>query len=147
MGQGVVVWSHETTLAAEAASASRARDFVCLHLCEHRLLYLVEDVRLVASELATNAVTSDSSPFTLVLQGLEHSVVLTVSDGSRCAPVTGRPDPYGRGLAVVEAVSQDWGVTQGPGGTTSVWASFEVRSREPAHPGGDLPGLPSTRSL
>lgn len=32
-------WSHEAVLVAEPVSASRARDFVCLHLVEHNLLH------------------------------------------------------------------------------------------------------------
>jgi hypothetical protein len=48
-------WCHETTLAAHPMSPARARRFVVQHLVEHRLLLLLDPVRLVASELATNA--------------------------------------------------------------------------------------------
>ena len=48
-------WAYETELAAELVSASSARDFVCLHLGEHDLPHLAHDMRLVVSELATNA--------------------------------------------------------------------------------------------
>jgi hypothetical protein len=34
----------------EAVSVFKAGRFVCVHLVEHRLLYLVDDVRLVVSE-------------------------------------------------------------------------------------------------
>ena len=126
-----VDWSHEAVLAAEAASASRARDFVCLHLIEHEMLYLVEDVRLVASELATYAVLQGSQPFSLALEGSEERVVLSLRDGGRCLPggTEDLVDAQGRRLAIVEAVSKDWGVSPGPDGARTVWASFDVRWR------------------
>ena len=45
-------WSHQAAFEATPASASRARSFVVRHLVDHGLRYLVEPVRLVASELA-----------------------------------------------------------------------------------------------
>jgi hypothetical protein len=124
-------WTHETVLPGEAASASRARDFVCLHLIEHELLYLVEDVRLVVSELATYAVLEGRLPFLVTLQGWDESVLLTVQDGSRCAPgeTEDLVDAQDRRLAVVESASREWGVRREPDGTRSVWASFDVRWR------------------
>jgi hypothetical protein len=128
-------WAHETVLAAETASASRARDFVCLHLIEHELLYLVEDVRLVVSELATHAVLEGRLPFLVTLQGSDESVLLTVQDGSRGTPgegedqVDAQVDAQDHRLAVVESASREWGVRREPDGTRSVWASFEVRWR------------------
>ena len=132
-------WTHETVLPGEAASASRARDFVCLHLIEHELLYLVEDVRLVVSELATYAVLEGRLPFLVTLQGSDESVLLTGQDGSRCTPgesedqvdaqENARADARGHRLAVVESASREWGVRREPDGTRSVWASFDVRWR------------------
>ncbi len=69
-------WSHETELEAESASASNARDFVCLHLDEHDLSHLVDDMRLVTSELATNALVHAHTPFT---------VTLAAGRGRRCS--------------------------------------------------------------
>ncbi len=140
-------WSHETVLAAEAASASRARDFVCLHLIEHEMLYLVEDVRLVASELATYALLQGRVPFSVALRGSAESVVLSVRDGSRRAPEETEDvrDAQARGLAVVEAVSRAWGVSPQPDGARSLWASFDVRAREPsAGAGSGQPAPPGT---
>jgi hypothetical protein len=50
-----VCWSHQATFQASPISASRARDFVTRRLIDHRLLSLVDPVRLVAGELSTNA--------------------------------------------------------------------------------------------
>lgn len=126
-----VTWSHEIELPAAATSASCARDFVCLHLGEHELTDLEDDVRLVASELATNALRHALTPFTVVLRGNGRSVLLTVQDGSSSVPVrfsAGGVDTGGRGLSIVEALSDDWGVTDGRGMGKSVWASFVMRS-------------------
>jgi len=120
-------WSHETVLVAEPVSASRARDFICLHLIEHDQLNLVEDIRLVASELATNAMVHAQTPFTVTLERDEQAVLLTVHDGSPTPPVPLEPDLLdagGRGLSIVDLVSRDWGVVGGLHGAKSVWASF-----------------------
>jgi hypothetical protein len=125
-------WSHATQLPAEPESASRARDFVCLHLVEHRLLYLVEDVRLVASEMATIAMGRTRAPFTMTLERVDDAVRITVTEGM--SGLNGRSGPNGsgpatHGLSVVQVVSREWGVQAAEGSPRSLWASFEVRSR------------------
>jgi anti-sigma regulatory factor (Ser/Thr protein kinase) len=141
MAQGVV-WSHETVLAAEPGSAAKARSFVLEHLVEHRLLYLVDHVRVVASELAANAVVHARTAFTVTLEGRSQSVLLAVRDGS-----SARPQPpvdtlapasatSGRGLMVVSTFSESWGVTLWEDDTKSVWASFGVRGRPTGEPAG-----------
>jgi anti-sigma regulatory factor (Ser/Thr protein kinase) len=126
------VWSHEVVLPADAASATKARAFVLQHLVEHRLLYLVEDIRLVASELATNAVVHAKTAFTVILEGRSHSVLLTVRDGAQNALVVSQAAPHGmglagRGLIIVNLISQAWGVDLGDGSAKAVWASFDMR--------------------
>src|SRR4029079_12655464 len=80
------LWLHTRTFPAEAGSVSRARSFISRHLAEHELSYLDEDVRLVASELATNATLPARTPFTVSLQRLVGAVLLAVRDGSLVAP-------------------------------------------------------------
>ena len=124
------LWSQRCTFPLEVESASRARNFVSQQLTEHDLSYLVEDIRLVASELATNAVLHARTPFTVSLEQLVRVVLLTVQDGSPSAPelVDARDmDTHGRGLFLVDHTSHDWGVRKGPEGSKSVWASFVTR--------------------
>ena len=128
------LWSHETVLAAEAGSAAKARAFVLHQLVEHRLLYLVEDVRMVASELATNALLHALTTFTVILEGRTTSVLLTVRDGMPIGPAFSLEDSQGmpiagRGLLIVNSLSQSWGVAAQDGKNKSVWASFEMRPR------------------
>jgi anti-sigma regulatory factor (Ser/Thr protein kinase) len=131
--QQATLWSHEVLLPASARSAATARAFVARQLVAHRLLHLVEAVRLVVSELATNAVTHAETEFTVVLEGREHSVRLTVSDGSPIAPTLLRYEAddlrsTGRGLQIVDEMSQSWGVVEQDGIEKSVWATFQIRS-------------------
>jgi anti-sigma regulatory factor (Ser/Thr protein kinase) len=96
---------------------------------EHGLAYLVPDVQLVTSELATNALMHTRRPFTLSLDHFERAVVVTVQDGSPLVPVMRVPDTldsHGRGLYLVDSISHDWGVAEETDGAASVWASFRT---------------------
>ena len=127
-------WAYETELAAELVSASSARDCICSHLGEHDLPHLAHDMRLVVSELATNAVRHARPPFTVTLRSDGTTVLLSVRDGSSAVPVkatAGDMDAGGRGPAIVDELSHDWGVIHGPGETKSVWASFGTRLARP----------------
>jgi anti-sigma regulatory factor (Ser/Thr protein kinase) len=126
-----VLWSHRTDLPGQPASVGQARDFVGAHLGEHQLPYLVDDIRLVVSELATNATLHARTPFTVTLDGLPDSVLLSVQDDSPSIPTTRNPPVMataGRGLSIVDRVSRDWGITTpGPQRPKTVWASFDLR--------------------
>jgi len=116
----------------EPVSALRARDFVCLHLVEHNLLYLIEDIRLVVSELATNAMVHARTPFTVILSASDGTVLLTIRDGSNSVPVGAVPqatDRRGGGFLLVEQLSHAWGANTDGAGSKSVWASFNMRTR------------------
>jgi anti-sigma regulatory factor (Ser/Thr protein kinase) len=116
-------------LRAEPASASQAREFVCRHLLSNGLLHLQDDLRLVVSELVTNAIMHAHTPFTVDLERAGLSVTLTVRDLSPMVPVMGAADTMdgaGRGLAIIDVLSREWGVTSRAGGSKSVWAAFAI---------------------
>jgi anti-sigma regulatory factor (Ser/Thr protein kinase) len=124
-------WSHQTQLAAEASSGSRARAFVTGHLVDHGMAGLVEDVELVVSELATNAVVHAGSPFTVTLGASEETVLLEVLDRAHTSPTlvaNHTLETSGRGIAIMQAVSRDWGVSELSSGGKSVWAVFDIDS-------------------
>ena len=126
-------WSCETTLVAEPVSAPRARAFVCRHLVEHGLAYLVDPVRLVASELATNAIVQALGTFTVTLSCTDRSVMLTVREEWTLPGVPAqlrRTDLSGRGLKIVQLISSDWGVTSNALDSRTVWATFALRHRQ-----------------
>ena len=132
MGQATL-WSDQTVLSADAGSAARARAFVAHRLVEHRLPHLVDDVRLVTSELATNAVLHARTDFSVTLAGRERSVLLTVRDQSALLPeplldVADQLRGSGLGLLIVDQMSQSWGVRDQDGTAKSVWASFALHA-------------------
>ena len=123
-------WSHQATFEASPVSASKTRNFVSRHLIDHRLLYLVDPVRLVASELATNALVHAQTAFNVTLAARDKLVLLTVRDGSHALPAPRVPrsmDLSGRGLGIVGMVANDWGVKD-DAGCKAVWASFALRA-------------------
>jgi MEDS: MEthanogen/methylotroph, DcmR Sensory domain/Histidine kinase-like ATPase domain len=88
-----------------------------------------DDVQLVVSELATNAVVHAGTPFSISVSSDGRTMRIAVSDWSVVRPVVrdGSPDAIsGRGLRLVAAVAGDWGVEPGPDGKT-VWAELPLR--------------------
>lgn len=123
-------WSYETTLAAEPVSVRKARAFVCRLLVDHGVAYLVDPVRLVVSELATNAMVFAPGSLTISLSGTDRSVRLAVRDDSpvqRVSAQVPRGDLSGRGRVLVQLISSDWGAVSDRPGSHTVWASFDLR--------------------
>ena len=101
---------------------------------------------LIGSELVTNAVLHARTELTLTLELREDRVRISVKDRSQ-APATlrhYRPDALtGRGLGVVAALSDRWGVSTAPDGKV-VWAELQAngdRRAVPTEP--DLDGRPA----
>src|SRR5579885_3613449 len=106
---GRLLWSHHIELKAEASSASGARRFVRRQLRSHGLELMVDDVELVVSELATNALAHAGTPFRVSMSRVERAVVVEVTDTSPSVPRRGRPGPLdtaGRGVFIVERLGR-----------------------------------------
>lgn len=135
-------WSYTASLAAAERNVGVARRLIRDCLVEHDLAFLIEDVLLVTSEFATNAVVHARTLFNLRLEGSAEQVWLTVRHNSKRTPVD-VPSSFlsnkGRGLAIVGSHASDWGVTNGMWNARSVWAVFDVVARTPPSPG-DEPG-------
>ena len=92
----------------------------------------LDDGELALSELVTNAVLHGRSPIVLRLARTEHCVRVEVGDGSPVSPSFSMLDPTavtGRGLMLISAASDRWGVEPDPDGKR-VW--FELISGEQA---------------
>lgn len=87
-----------------------------------------EDVGLVTTELATNAVLHGRSTFTVTLRRDETHVVVQVADENPRLPMPvpthSSSDLSGRGLGIVERLSTDWGIMPSASGKV-VWAELE----------------------
>ena len=105
----------EIRLAPSPASAREARCFVAGTLSQWGNTQLVEAAALLVSELVTNAITHARSEVHVVIGHGGNFAVLRVEvrDFSAEPPTLGRFDLdaiSGRGLALVEALSDRWGV-------------------------------------
>jgi len=88
-----------------------------------------DDVQLVVSELATNAVIHAGTPFSVSVSSDGSAMRIAVSDSSAIRPVMRDGSPAGlsgRGLRLVAAVSSAWGIDPSPDGKT-VWAELPLR--------------------
>ncbi|MFE0420537.1 ATP-binding protein [Streptomyces tendae] len=88
---------------------------------------LADDVQLVVSELVANAIEHGFGRVALRIMEEMGSITVEVSDANRApARIRGAQldDVRGRGLAIVAALVQSWGVSEG-GCTT--WATFPPR--------------------
>ena len=86
----------------------------------------IDPVVLVANELVANAIVHANSAPVLSLAATGSELVLRVDDESPELPVAraaGPDDLGGRGLVVVDALVDRWGIDTRPGGK-SVWAAF-----------------------
>lgn len=122
-------WSHQAELFDEVSSVSHARAFVAGHLLDHKLADLVDDIELVVSELVTNALVHASSPYMVTLGASKETVRVEMLDGSHALPTLGAArssDTSGRGMAIVEALSREWGVSDRGADGKSVWAEFDI---------------------
>ena len=118
-------------LGAEPASVGRARRFCASLLDEWEASEdTIDLVTLLVSELVTNVVLHAGTPFELVISGGDPLRV-EVADGSDSMPVQKWYETdagSGRGLHLLEALSDRYGADVVPGGKR-VW--FEVGWQRP----------------
>ncbi|MEV5482188.1 MULTISPECIES: ATP-binding protein [Streptomyces] len=118
----------------ERRSVPRAREFARAALAAWDLDHLAHDVLLCVSELATNALLHGVPPgrgYRLVLaldeDGLLRVEVHDSGDGTPRAPAPydrdGEESEFGRGLLLVSALADAWGVGERVPGKI-VWCEF-----------------------
>lgn len=126
----------ELVLPAAADVVPRAREFVTEALTGE-LPALVDDARLVVTELVTNASLHGVPPVTVTVHEIGDGVRIAVEDTGQSLPVIPAHSTEamtGRGLALVAAVSTAWGVDPGPAGGKVVWADLSgAEQAEGAH--------------
>jgi anti-sigma regulatory factor (Ser/Thr protein kinase) len=97
-------------------------------------LSATDEVLLVVSELATNAVRHGAGDMEVrVVPGIDQVRVEVLDDGGAAVPEPPGAPPIagvgGRGLHLVRAMSQAWGTGFDAAGRTLVWAEVPVRQR------------------
>jgi anti-sigma regulatory factor (Ser/Thr protein kinase) len=131
-------------LSPDASSVTLARRFIRQFATGHSLDgEVLERLALVGAELVTNGVLHARTALILTLELSPDRVRVSVKDRSS-APAVWRQQPpealNGRGLAMVNAVSREWGVD--PAGVGKrVWAEIDRRPRPP--PDGRQPAQPA----
>ena len=110
------------------ASVPAARLFVAAQLDEVDP-DLVQDVLLMVSELASNSVRHAGTPFTVGIETDDDCIRVEVTDeggGDAALRSPNALEPSGRGLLIVDKLSDEWGVNPARPGKV-VW--FVVRDR------------------
>jgi anti-sigma regulatory factor (Ser/Thr protein kinase) len=119
--------SAAASFAAEPPSATSARRFVVGFLRPLVRNELVEVAALLTTELTTNSLLHAGSAVDVEVAVSPREVRVEVSDTHPSVPVASRPDAsstYGRGLLLVESLSDHWGVARRDAGK-GVWFSLD----------------------
>ncbi len=101
----------------------------------------LESAELMVSELATNCIRHERTSFYVTISRRAGEVRVEVTDSGSGVPTMRSPgpnEPSGRGLQIVDMLSDEWGIEpEVPAGKT-VWFSLMVEPREgEAHRAGD----------
>lgn len=124
-------WQGELMLPCDAAAVATARRF-----CSHRLSQVIgegsaaqdsiDDTVLVTSELVTNALNAGCAHTAVAIDVHRTHMRISVEDDAQGLPQVQHPSAtqgHGRGLQIVERLSQAWGVSPTPTGKR-VWADL-----------------------
>ena len=89
---------------------------------------LIETAELLTSELVTNVLVHAGSTSELLIRAVDGYVRIDLTDDDDRRPEMATPgvdDIHGRGLGIVDALADAWGVDPGPVHGKTVW--FELR--------------------
>ncbi|MDX2599633.1 ATP-binding protein [Streptomyces caniscabiei] len=134
--------THSQRFRLHRDSVPKARRHVQATLTRWMLAAVADDAELIISELSANAVQHARGIgefFEVGLRRRNGVLVLEVSDSYQWQmPKKREADPEdigGRGLVIVDALSDNWGVRPRESGKT-VWAHLAISGREAASPAG-----------
>jgi anti-sigma regulatory factor (Ser/Thr protein kinase) len=119
---------HEAEFAGRARSIAQVRRMVAETL-PGLDPPTAEAVTLMVSELATNSVQYAGTDFTVTIERLPRRIRIAVTDAGPGEPVMRAPtptEPTGRGLRIVERLSDSWGVQHAGAGGKTVWFTVRV---------------------
>ncbi|MFJ2029740.1 ATP-binding protein [Streptosporangium sp. NPDC087985] len=119
-------------LPADLEAVGKARRLAREALATWGMPVVAEDVTMVVSELVSNAIVHGKAPITLSLHQYGRIVRGEVTDHSTVWPTpipAGPNEEHGRGLAIVTAYADRWGVEPAQDGKTVWFICAEWRSR------------------
>ncbi len=121
-------------LAADRTTPGRARHFVRTALEGTDVeRALIETAELLTSELVTNVLVHAGSTSELLIRAVDGNVRIDLTDDDDRRPEMATPgadDVHGRGLGIVDALADAWGVDPDPVHGKTVW--FELRRAQRA---------------
>ncbi|MFB9376510.1 ATP-binding protein [Kineococcus gynurae] len=119
----------ELALPLDARAVSAARRFLREAVCPVHASAVLEDAELLVSELVTNGVRYGLPPITVAVRCRDGSgLTVEVSDSAAREPQprnAAPDDESGRGMRLVDVISDDWGVSPTDTGKT-VWYRLKV---------------------
>ena len=95
----------------------------------------LEVVELMVSELATNCIRHSRAAFDVLILRDGDEVRVEVTDDAGGRPTVRSPgpeEPSGRGLRIVEMLSENWGVDYHPGDGKTVWFTVSTTAQSAA---------------
>ena len=115
---------YERDFADSPAAVSEARRYT-LDALRGVSKPVIEATLVMVSELASNCIRHASERFNLVIARTDDEIRVEVSDAGPGRPSVRRPpdaEPSGRGLQIVSALADRWGVRVKPGSAgKTVW--------------------------
>ena len=116
---------------ASEESVGAARRFV-LGIIVDAPAEVRDSVSLMVSELSTNALVHAATRFEVSVELSDLVVFVSVSDrGDGGRPVLQAPapsEPHGRGLRIVDALSDEWGISPASDAGKAVWFRVSLQS-------------------
>ena len=133
--------SRSLLVPCDPSSAARVRHTIADDLAEQGVAEsCVDDVVLVTSELLGNAIVhagcGTAAGLDVTWEVAPDAVTVRVRDDSSDQPQVRTPGPEvtrGRGLAIVAALSREWGVRPATPSGKQVWATVPIRAGAASH--------------
>lgn len=126
-------------LPADPSVTAKCRAMVRDTLAEWKLYDLIDDVLIVVTELLANALIHGGPPIHLILSLGEGALIGSVTDRGEGWPRLRRAEDeleHGRGLRIVAALTDRWGVEPVVAGAgKTIWFACRMRARAMDAPG------------
>lgn len=119
----------QVVLPADTTAPRVAREFLAATCCGRHEAAVVEEAQLLVSELVTNAIRHGAPPVELQVRCAgDDRLQIRVRDSDPCVPTPREADEDaegGRGLMLVDLVSDDWGHEDDHDGK-AIWFTLKV---------------------